>query len=230
MAKSDTSIIDAPELREKVGVFRDRAHAGALLSQMLSAYGGSDALVVAIPAGGVPVGSVLGRRLDLPLDVAVVSKITPPWDTEIGYGAVGFDATVQLNEHLVARLGLSDAQIQEGIEKTLAKVQRRIRTLRGDRPFPALSGRSIIVVDDGLASGLTMQVAVRSLAREGAKRILVAVPTGHQHAVQTLAGEVDAVYCANVRSGHRFAVADAYHHWSDIKERDLSQWLEQPRT
>lgn len=228
MNKGDKTgvIVEAPSLRNRTNVFRDRTHAGAVLSDMLSSYRGTDAIVLAIPAGGVPVGAVIARELETALDVAVVSKITPPWNTEVGYGAVSFHGEVRLNEPLVARLGLSDEQIREGIDRTKQKVRRRMRQLRGERPFPDVSQRSVILVDDGLASGFTMRVAVESLRRLGATRTLVAVPTGHQNAAQTIARQVEGVYCANVRGGYRFAVADAYERWSDVEEETLRRYLD----
>jgi predicted phosphoribosyltransferase len=222
-------IIDEPGLRNRLAVFRDRADAGETLSRMLSRYEGSNGIVMAIPAGGVPVGSVISRRLELPFDLAVVSKVTPPWDTEVGYGAVGFDGSVQLNERLVVQLRLGEKEIREGIDSTRQKVRRRMRELRGNRPFPDLSDRPVILVDDGLASGFTMRVAVESLAHAHANQIVIAVPTGHQHSVEELALKADALYCANLRGGFRFAVAEAYERWSDVPEQELSRWLGQPR-
>ncbi len=213
--------VDLPELRDRIGVFRDRAHAGKILASMLKGHAESDALVMAIPAGGVPVASVLAAKLSLPLDVAVVSKITLPWNTEAGYGAVAFDGTVRLNNQLVARLGLTEEQIREGIDQTSSKVARRVRKLRGVKDLPDISRYSLILVDDGLASGFTMHVAVEALKKAGGSRIIVAVPTGHQSSVDRMAAEVEVIYCANVRGGWSFAVADAYAQWKDVSEEEV---------
>ena len=215
------NVLDLPDLRDQTGVFRDREHAGEILAGMLEVYSDRDATIMAIPAGGVPVAKVLAEQLNLPMDIAVVSKITLPWNTEVGYGAVAFDGTVRLNNDLVARLGLSDEEIQQGISKTSAKVARRVRHLRGEQALPDLSASPIILVDDGLASGFTMQVAVEALQKVGTHSITVAVPTGHQHSVGRIAGEVNALYCANMRGGYHFAVADAYLRWSDVGEKEL---------
>jgi putative phosphoribosyl transferase len=214
------TIIERTDLRERSHVFRDRAHAGSVLAEMLDAYYQSDALVLAIPAGGVPVAAEIAQRLKIPLDVAVVSKITLPWNTEAGYGAVAFDETVRLNEDLVPRLGLTEEQIQEGIGQTTQKVRNRVKKFRGDRPFLDLSKRSAILVDDGLATGFTMLVAIEALRNAGAREICVAVPTGHWKALQRMAQEAEAVYCANIRSGFSFAVADAYEQWTDVVEEE----------
>jgi putative phosphoribosyl transferase len=149
------NVVDIPELRNEIYVYVDRTEAGGTLAGMLKMYKETDAVVLAVPAGGVPVGAVIAQDLSLTLDVLVVSKITLPWNTEAGYGAVAFDGTVRLNERLLPRLGLREDEIQHGIEQTRKKVARRFRNLRGDKPFPDLSKRPVIVVDDGLASGFT---------------------------------------------------------------------------
>jgi len=110
------NVVNLPDLRDRVGVFRNRDHAGEILAGMLEGYSDSDAMVMAIPAGGVPVGKVLAEKLDLPFDLAVVGKITLPWNTEAGYGAVAFDGSVQLNHDLVTKIGLTEKQIKEGID------------------------------------------------------------------------------------------------------------------
>jgi putative phosphoribosyl transferase len=219
------NVVDLPDLRDQVGVFHNREQAGEILAGMLEVYSDSDAMVMAIPAGGVPVAKVLAEELQLPLDIAVVSKITLPWNTEVGYGAVAFDGTVRLNNDLVARLGLTDEEIQQGISKTSAKVARRVKNLRGEQALPDISPSRIILVDDGLASGFTMHVAVEALQKAGTNSITVAVPTGHQRSVESIAGEVDTLYCANIRGGYHFAVADAYVRWSDISEKELVSLL-----
>lgn len=203
-------VFDLPELRNRGRVFRDRAHAGSILAGMLEALRGTDTLILAVPAGGVPVAAEVATRLGLPLDLAVVSKITLPWDTETGYGAVAFDGTVRLNQPLIAALGLRSEAVEDGIARTRDKVKRRVRQLRGDRQLPELKQRSVVLVDDGLASGFTLFTAVQAIRRLAAEKIIVAVPTGYGSAVTRIGAEVDALYCPNIREGISFAVADAY--------------------
>ena len=138
--KKPHGVYELKQYREHTLVFRDRVHAGDILARMLHPYVQDKHLVLGIPAGGVPVGVVVAETLHVPFDVAVVSKITLPWNTEAGYGAVAFDGTVRLNKALMARIRLTDAEIQEGIKKTTAKVNRRMKKLRKKQPFPALSG------------------------------------------------------------------------------------------
>ena len=222
---SSAGIRDLPELREKEAVFRDRRHAGQVLAGMLAAAGEGEGVVLALPAGGVPVAIPVAEALGMTLDVAVVSKILLPWNTEAGYGAVAFDGTVRINDELVRRLGLDEAAIAEGVEETRRKVERRKRLFRGERPFPELAGRTVIVIDDGLASGFTMLAALEAIGGKGAGRRVVAVPTGHAGSVEAVAREAEAVYCANIRSRYPFAVAAAYRTWRDVAEADVAGML-----
>lgn len=219
-------IHDLPELRNRIEVFHDRIHAGQVLADMLKPFGKKDGIVLGIPAGGVPVAAEIAKNLALPLDVAVVSKITLPWNTEAGYGAVAFDGSHRLNEEMLPQLGLSQKEIHAGIEKTSAKVLRRVVSLRGEKPLPELSRKKVIAVDDGLASGFTMLVAVETLSRAGAEDIIVAVPTGHSETIEKIAAKVKALYCPNIRGGGRFAVADAYERWSDVTEKEVIKIME----
>ncbi len=212
-------------LHERTAVFDDRADAGEVLAELLVAFRSLRPLVLGIPAGGMPVAARVAQKLGCCLDVAVVSKVTVPWNPEAGYGAVAFDGTVRLNESLLACLGLSEEQIFQGVEETREKVRRRLDLFRGGRPFPDLTGQTVILVDDGLASGFTMQVAVEALRKTGANRIVVAVPTGHLEAVRKMAEQADQVCCANIRSGWSFAVAAAYRHWRDVSERQAARIL-----
>jgi putative phosphoribosyl transferase len=225
-----SNIIDLPELREQTHVFQDRTHAGQILAEMLSARDKQAGIIFAIPAGGVPVGVVMAEKTGLDLDVAVVSKITLPWNTEAGYGAVAFDGTFKLNENLMRRVNLTAEDVKKGMEKTMAKVARRVTKLRGCQPLPDFGNRSAILVDDGLASGFTMQVAVTALRNAGAGRIVVAVPTAHRYSAEMIARDVEALYCANIRGGLSYAVASAYRNWWDVGEEDVVNILEQFKT
>jgi predicted phosphoribosyltransferase len=160
------------------------------------------------------------------LDIAVVSKITLPWNSEAGYGAVAFDGTVMLNEELLSRLNLSKREIQIGIKKTEQKVAKRVAMFREDQPLPDFK-RPTILVDDGLASGFTLRVAIKALRQTGATNIILAVPTGHLESAQVILEGVEAIYCPNLRSGLSFAVADAYEQWGDLDEREVRRILQE---
>jgi len=219
------TIIEIKKLRDQTGVFTDRYDAGQVLSMVVRRLDLQHPLVLAIPAGGVPVAVPLAKALNCQLDIAVVSKITLPWNTEAGYGAVAFDGSYLLNDDMIRNVGLDKTDVTSGLKKTRAKVDRRVSVLRKGQPLPDMAEQEIIVVDDGLASGFTMRVAVDAIHHLGAKKIIVAVPTGHDISVQSLAGKVDVVCCPNIRSGHSFAVASAYRHWSDVSETEAEKLL-----
>jgi predicted phosphoribosyltransferase len=219
-ARLPENVVEMTELRDRAAVFRDREHAGEIMAGMLNRYTGTRAILFAVPSGGVPVAAVMAGRLRLRLEVAVVSKITMPWNTEAGYGAVAFDGSVLLNRGVLSRIGLTKEQIEEGRRSTLEKVERRLRIFRGDRPLPDLEATTAILVDDGLASGFTMLAAIGALRGIGGRDVIVAVPTASAMAVELVAPAVESLYCANFRGGSSFAVAAAYKKWEDVEEED----------
>jgi len=219
------NLFDIQDFRNRTAVFRNREHAGEVLGEMLSSYKGTNTVVFAIPAGGIPVGAVLASKLKITLEVAVVSKITLPWNTEAGYGAVAFDGTIKLNEGMIRRLGLTENDVNEGIEKTSKKVKNRVEEFRKGKSSLKIAGGIVILVDDGIASGFTMLVAVEALKNAGADQMIIAVPTAHLENIKQLIPQVDAIYCPNIRSGWSFAVADAYQYWSDISEEEVMEIL-----
>ena len=214
------NIFELADLRDKTRIFRNRDQAGQILATMLTSFQKSEALIMAIPSGGVPVAVALAKRLDLALEVAPVSKITLPWNTEAGYGAVAWDGTHRLNLDLLPHLRLTESQIEEGKNQTREKCVRRFKKFRGDLPFPDLRGRPVILVDDGLASGFTLLVAVEALRKAGASNLMVAVPTGSWKSVLKVSREVESLYCANIREGWSFSVAEAYQRWTDVDEEE----------
>jgi predicted phosphoribosyltransferase len=187
------------------------------------------ARILAIPAGGVPVGAAVAGVLRLPLDVAVVSKVTPSWNTEVGYGAVAFDGRVRVDAGRQAALGVDDADARRDVARALERVRRRVKSFRpGGGPLVA-PGEAAVLVDDGLASGITLSTAIEAVRDAGAATVVVAVPTGHEDAVRRIALAADQVHCANVRAGRTFAVADAYQEWGDLDDDAVLQALVVPR-
>ena len=192
-----------------------------MLAGLLEGFRGTGAVVLAIPAGGYPVAAVIARRLGLELDVAVVSKITPSWDSETGYGAVSFDGMARVDERLATDLGIDHEERSRGIRTAQGKVSRRVARLRGGDPAPRVAGRAVIMVDDGLASGTTMLAAIEAVERLKPAGITVAVPTAHVEAARRVGERVEALYVANLRSGPRFAVASAYESWRDVTDCEI---------
>jgi putative phosphoribosyl transferase len=217
---------DDPNLRDRTYVFADRRKAGERLAEMLQDFRDQPFRLFAIPAGGVPVAAPIARAFAAPLDLIIVRKIQLPWTTEAGFGALDPDGKPMFNEPLVSRLSLTPDQIDAQITKTLANLREREAHLRGGRPYPDLSGETAFIVDDGLASGYTMRVAIRFLKGKGAARLVVAVPTASERTAQALLSQVDLLVCPNIRGGLSFAVADAYVNWYDVGEQEVMDLLE----
>jgi len=217
-----SNVLQRADLRGRTHVFGDRFAAGEVLAEMLRHHCPADALVLGVPAGGLPVAATVAKELGLTLDVAVVSKMTPTWNTEVGYGAVACDGTVSMNELLIRRFGLTEQEVRAGLERAKRKVRRRIERFRGANPKRDVQGRTVILVDDGLATGYTLRCASQALQKAGAAEIILAIPTAHEESLDGLSREVQAIVCPNIRGGWSFAVADAYAHWSDISEDEAA--------
>lgn len=213
------------ELLDRVGVFADREDAGDRLGSACREVLGSADAVYAIPMGGVPVGAGVAKALSATLDLLICRKLLIPWNREAGFGAVAPDGTVYVDRELARQLGLGDEDVRAAVEEQLEEVKRRNRVLRGGRGYPSLAGKAVVVVDDGIAAGYTMRAAVEFLRRRGARRVCVAVPTGHGSSVMAIAGIADVVICLNVRCGPIFAVADTYREWKDLTDEDVMRYL-----
>jgi predicted phosphoribosyltransferase len=187
-------LIEEVSLRNKLHVFEDRTEAGSLIAGKLVQYRDSGGIVLGIPSGGVP---------------------------EAGFGAMGLGGEIMLNEGLLAQLGLTEEEIREQTEKTKEVIKRRDQVFRGGRPFPVLTDRIVILVDDGLASGYSMLAAVSFVKGHKPGKIIVAVPTASKRTVELVLLEVDELVCLNVRHGISFAVADAYRNWYDLSDMEV---------
>jgi len=219
-------IIDAPALRERLFVFSDRHDAGRQLGAFLKTLPVlREPVVLAIPAGGVPVGREVAVALGAPLSLAIVRKIRIPGSTESGFGAVTWDGQVVINEGLRAALGLTAREVELAITRTKKNVSERVARFAADRAIPALAGKTVILTDDGLASGYTMLAAIQSIRRQGPARIIVAVPTASAASATLVASHVDLVACLNIRSSRMFAVADAYERWYDLDDSEVLREL-----
>jgi putative phosphoribosyl transferase len=176
-------------------LFRDRRDAGARLGERLAGYRGRDALVLAIPRGGVPVAEEVARRLDAELDVVVARKLGAPGQPELAIGAVTANGGRFLNDELVGETGAAGAYLERVTAEQMAEARRREERFRGGAAPPRIAGRTVIVVDDGLATGATMRAAVRSVRQRGPARLVVAVPVGSGEACAALAAEADELVC-----------------------------------
>jgi len=181
----------------KPGLFRDRQDAGRVLAEKLAAYANRpDVLVLALPRGGVPVAYEVARALGAPLDVFVVRKLGVPGYEELAMGAVATGGVRVLNDQLIQRLGIPDHVIDAVTARERQELARRERLYRDGRPPPDISGRTVILVDDGLATGATMQAAIEALRQQNPARIVVAVPTASPDTCEEMKAKADDVICA----------------------------------
>ena len=222
-----TKIIDEPSLRQKKYVFEDRLHAAQMLAEKLGEWSRGKAIIMAIPSGGVPVGVVLAKKLGLPLELAIVRKVQIPWEPEAGFGAVTWDGLTIFNEPLRAELGLDEEKVEACVVKARKEIQKRIEKFRGKKEFPDLKGKTIIVVDDGLASGYTMIAALLSLKRHMPDKVVVAVPTASKTALDLVSGHADQIICLNIRDEILYAVAGAYQEWHDLSDVEVLRFLQE---
>src|ERR1700716_4316092 len=209
------------------GLFRDRREAGRLLAEKLKAYANrQDVIVLALPRGGVPVAYEVARALGAPLDVFVVRKLGVPGYEELAMGALATGGVRVLNDQVVERLGIPQHVIDAVAAREQQELARRERLYRGDRPPPDLRGRTVILVDDGLATGATMRAAVNALRQQQAGRIVVAVPIAPPEICEQLTGEVDDIICA-VTPEPFYAVGCWYRDFSQTSDEEVRQLLGQ---
>jgi putative phosphoribosyl transferase len=185
-----------PRLLQWEGMFADRADAGRKLAVLLQGYRDRGPVVVALPRGGVPVAYEVARALGAPLDVLVARKIGAPGQEELGLGAIAQGGVVYLNDDLVRRLGVTRDYLDAVTRREAAEMLRRERAYRGDRPSLDVAGRTVLLVDDGLATGATARAAVRALRKCAPREIVVAVPVGSAGTAREVGAEADAVVCA----------------------------------
>jgi putative phosphoribosyl transferase len=209
--------------------FRDRAEAGRRLAARLRAYQGLDALVLGIARGGVVVGAPIAEALEAELEVIAPRKLPIPFNPEAGFGAIAEDGTIYLNAALVRALGLTEDEIRQIAAEVLAEVRRRIERYRGDRPPPVVNDRTVILVDDGLATGYTMLAAIQSVKKGAPARLVVAVPVSPASTLRRIEPHVDELHCLIAPETDVFAVADFYEDFRDVRDEDVTALLERAR-
>lgn len=217
--------VEDSALRDKKYVFKDRRDAGQLPARKLIQYKDTGALILAIPSGGLPVAAEIAAALSMQMDIIIVRKLQIPYNPEGGFGAMGPDGEVIFNEELLKQLGLTEEAVKSQVKKTREVIRKRDCLFRKGRPFPACKDRSVIIVDDGLASGYTMLAALKDVRKKMPSRLIAAVPTGPERTIRKIMSETDEVICLNVRSGFSFAVADAYRNWFDLTDEDVLKIL-----
>ena len=209
-------------------LFHDRRDAGQVLARRLSAWRGRpDALVLALPRGGVPVGHAVAQALGLPLDVLIVRKLGVPGHEEFAMGAIASGGARVMNDEVVRMLRIDAAQIEAAALAEAIELARRERLYRGARPALAVARRSVLLVDDGLATGATMRAAARAVRAMGPARIVIAAPTGARSTCEALRREADELVCATMPEPFR-AVGCWYEDFGQTSDEEVSSLLSTP--
>jgi len=214
--------------RDARRTFRDRRDAGRVLAQELVSYRGQEnLLVLGLARGGVPVGWEVAVALRAPLDVFLVRKLGVPQWQELAMGALATGGGIVVNDNLVRNLGISDEQLQATIRRETDELNRRESAYRGDRPPVSMADRTVILVDDGIATGASMMAAVRAARAAKPARLVVAVPVGPPSACRELASEADDVVCATMPPGFE-AVGQVFADFHQVTDDEVRELLATP--
>ena len=205
--------------------FSDRREAGRKLAEELTRYAGTNALVLALPRGGVETGYEVAVALEAELDVIVTRKLGAPGNPEFGFGAIGPGNVRVLNEETVRRLRLSEEQIEEVAEREGRELQRRLEEYRGERDLPEIEGRTVIVVDDGMATGGTALAGVQTVRAQDPDKLVLAVPVAPPDTVEKLRNEVDELICLHTPRAF-MAVGQWYQRFDQTSDEQVVDLLE----
>jgi predicted phosphoribosyltransferase len=208
-----------------VVVFHDRRHAGRILAEHLAATAADDPIVIGLPRGGVPVAAEVARALEAPLDVLVVRKLGHPRQPELGLGAIAEGGFRVLNEKLAARLGVSGPALDRVTLQEVRELNRRVQSYRRGRSPAPVGGHTVIVVDDGLATGFTARAAIGALRARGAQRVVLAVPVAPPEAAAEMERLVDKLVCLEQPTS-LFAVGEFYDHFEPVSDEEGASLLD----
>ena len=210
--------------------FEDRVEAGRELGRRLKEeYGGrSDVLVLGLPRGGVPVAREVARILEAPLDVLVVRKLGSPFQPELAFGAIAAAGERYIDREMVERIGLAEEQVEEIVAREREELRRREKEFRGERGELPVAGRTVIVVDDGVATGATLRAALRVLGESEAERVVAAVPVAPSESLDVLEEEADQVIC--LRTPEPFlAISPHYRSFPQTSNDEVRRLLDGAR-
>lgn len=206
-------------------IFRDREDAGRRLAEELRGYAGRDDVVVlALPRGGVPVARRIADALGAPLDVLLVRKLGAPFQPELALGAVATGGVRILNEELLGQVPVPDEELEEVTAREREELERRERAYRGDREPVPVEGRTVILVDDGVATGSTLRAAIRSLRKRAPARIVAAVPVAPAGSAASLAEEVDELVCVQTPTSF-FGISQWYERFPQLSDEAVRELL-----
>lgn len=205
--------------------FEDRREAGQHLAERLSRYAGEDILVLGLPRGGVPVAYEVAKKLNAPLDIFTVRKLGVPGHEEYAMGAIASGGVRVLNDEALRELGISAAEVEDAIEEEQEELERRETLYRRDRPAPTLEGRTVLLVDDGMATGASMTAALKALRQHNPARVIVAVPAASRTVCEQLEALVDEVVCG-ITPEPFMAVGVWYEQFEQTTDQEVQELLD----
>lgn len=205
--------------------YLNRTEAGKAVATALKHYEHrDDVIVLALPRGGVPVAVEVASALHVKMDLLIVRKLGVPEHEELALGAITHRDVTMLNADIITELEISSAVIAEVIHKEAKELARRESAYRGDRPFPELTGKTVIIVDDGMATGATMRVAIKAVRAMGASSIVIAVPVADRHLCIVMDHEVDELICP-LQPEHFFAVGHWYQDFPQTEDEEVHRLM-----
>jgi putative phosphoribosyl transferase len=208
--------------------FHDRHEAGQLLAKELAALRGrKDVIVLGVPRGGVVVAYEVAKALGAPLDVYITRKIGAPYNPELAIGAVASDGTLVLDHDLIERIGVPDSYVQQETARQRQEIKRRLAAYRGSRPEADLQGKTVILVDDGVATGATTLASLRAIKARQPAQLILAVPVGPEDTIQVLSSEADQVVCLYTPDLF-WAVGAFYSVFDQTPDAEVIQLLQEP--
>ncbi len=209
-------------------MFRDRVEAGKKLAAALAQFKGKDVVVLGIPRGGVVVANEVAKALGAPLDVVVTRKIEAPGEPEFALGAVTQEGDVIMDRQAAESLGASAAYLDDQVRKKREEVRERMERLRGDSPYPELRGKVVIIVDDGIATGSSVEAAVMSVRKRKPEAVVVAAPVAPSDAVETLSEDGTRVVCLET-PGSFLAIGEFYRDFGQVEDLVVKRILDDDR-
>jgi putative phosphoribosyl transferase len=204
--------------------FQNRSQAGKLLAEELTYLKDKKAVVLGIPRGGIVVAKYLAREIGADLDIVISRKLGAPNQSELAVGALAESGEVYLNQYVVNELGVSESYIEEEKERQMAEIKRRSQLIRSVLPRMPLKDRVVLITDDGVATGATMQAAVWAIRREKPRKLIVAIPVASEEAVTRLAQDVDELVCLRMPANF-MAVGQFYYQFSQVTDEEVLEIL-----
>ena len=207
-------------------IFKNRAEAGMKLAESMKDFGGKDVVVLGIPRGGVVVAKEIAKELGAPMDIIVTKKIGAPGEPEFALGAVTQEGDVIMDRQVAESLGASREYLDDQIAEKRKEVSDRMRRLRGDAPYPTLEGRVVLIVDDGIATGSSMEAAVMSVKKRKPKEVVVAVPVAPRDAIDALTEDGTKVVCLE-SPGSFLAIGEFYRDFGQVEDTEVVRILQE---